>query len=1089
MSTLKTDPKLTVYKASAGSGKTFRLVVEYLKLVLVDVQSFRTIQALTFTNKATTEMKERIFLVLYDLSNGGADGYIQILRNELKLDETEIRQKAKEALSIILHDYHHFSVSTIDRFFQTILRAFAHESGIFGNFSVELDDALILEEAVDRVHLMTDDHDDIREWLIQTSEEQLKDGKNWNTHDVIRKMGGQLLREINLDLFNQLSENNIGEVKALKEELYKTKKCFETFMASKSKVAIDLMTKHGLTIDQFSGKKRSFVNYFYKCIDPSGKKDRFVPTKSTLAAVDNIEKWVTKTAGAGLKNQMEQLYGDGFNQCLNDLIEYQNQNFTQYISALLVIKNIHSLGLTMYLYQCIREIQNERNVLLLGEGNRLLHALVGEQDAPFIFEKTGAFVNHFMVDEFQDTSTVQWDILRPLVDNALASNYENILVGDVKQSIYRWRNGDWRILSQRIYQNFQHYGINDQVIDSNFRSSVKIVEFNNDFFKCSASKLQNKFINDIEDSANRNALMEKYGKIIENAYADIKQNSRSGFNGGCVQLMPVNDEKDIKTKMFREVVKEVEKLQGAGWDPSDICVLVRTNSDGQEVITALMEAKNERPVDGVVYNFSTADSLRLNNAISNRFIMLFLAFFINPESTIAQHALLHVFAEYIHPALKQLGALPDRFVDDEKDQNDLFNVQEESIESSYFPFFTTQNPWLESLRILTPLLLINEIIRRYNLWRISSDQAAVQALCDKVSALRKRDLINVFDVVEWWNASGFKTSFDPGGNQNAIKIMTIHKSKGLQFPWVIIPSNEWKLLPKTGNANSLLIWCKSGYAPFNKVDFVPVEYASDMGKSVFVNEYLEENLMSYVDNLNLLYVAFTRAVHGLSVFFDGDTKAKQNADINTVSDLFKDYIRNNGDAETYTIGDFNLIEKSESTSSASDSYMVAWHMAREKCKMNLRSQNAILQEDDHEHPLTKGRILHELFSYIKTKDDVSLAIKKILVDGLISKAEVDSIKKIVLKALDFVDERAWFSKKWRVLNETSILAPGTIVRRPDRVMINEKQAIVIDYKTGEKNAKYRYQLLTYLRLLKEMGYEVKAYLWYILNDEIEEVRI
>lgn len=470
---------LTVYKASAGSGKTFQLVVEYLKLLLKNPQNYRHILAVTFTNKATNEMKTRILETLNQIASGDESNYIAEIQKENHLTEEQIRKNAKLVLKNILHDYNRFSISTIDSFTQRTIKAFNRELGISPNFRLELNSEMILAEATDRMLAKIDKDKKLLSWLQDFSKEKIEDSYSQRIEDNIKALGNELFKE-NFQLFFPDDSESVYSRENLIEfgkELQQIKIHFENHLKTLGKKGMSIIAENGLTIDDFSYGQTGVAGYINNVAEIGYKE----PGSRVLAAEADAAKWYTaksmekKTIHALAEAQLQPL--------LSEIIDYLSNNSEQYFTAIVVLKQLRMLGILTDLKEEIKLLLHEKGILQMSDSNLLLSKIIGQSDSPFIYEKTGSYYNHFMLDEFQDTSGLQWHNFKPLIINSLSEGNKNLLVGDVKQAIYRWRNSDYRILAEQIHFDFSESQIKEIQLEKNWRSDKNIIGFNNNIFE------------------------------------------------------------------------------------------------------------------------------------------------------------------------------------------------------------------------------------------------------------------------------------------------------------------------------------------------------------------------------------------------------------------------------------------------------------------------------------------------------------------------------------------------------------------------------------------------------------------------------
>jgi len=584
---------LKILRASAGSGKTHRLTNEYIRLMLSTKEAYRHVLAVTFTNKATEEMKGRILEELFKRS----------LTDDL----------VKERLITVLHDYSSFNISTIDKFFQTTLRAFARESGINSSYGIELDDKMVVREAVDRVIDNLDDpaNEELLQWFVDFSLKMVDDGKNWDIRRIIDNKINNFTKEsyksVRRDLFINVNRSVLED---FIKDLDRITTGFEKELLEIASEAERILDRNNLTFDNFRGGSQSSFKYFIKLSE--GKTDMYSDAFAALA--DNFEKWVTRVmtkTSPSIYHSIENAYSDGLNDLICRLV-YSEEKWREYYSAVVVKEQIYMLGVLLEINQEINSYSREKNILLLSETNDLLNRIINGDDAPFIYEKVGSRTDHFLLDEFQDTSKLQWDNFKPLIANSLSQGYENLLVGDVKQSIYRWRGSDWKILSEGVAEAFPGAGLKTEELQENWRSGDEIISFNTEFFTFASDQCA--------------TLTENGDKLAGSVYSQSAQTpakDKKVKNGHVsVQFISNDESRKWREKLFDYLPETIEALLSKGFTYRDITFLVRQNKEGTAVAEWLIE--NGYPV-------ISEESLLLVLSPAVRKLISLLKFFNNPD--------------------------------------------------------------------------------------------------------------------------------------------------------------------------------------------------------------------------------------------------------------------------------------------------------------------------------------------------------------------------------------------------------------------------------------------------------------------------
>ncbi|MDR2911649.1 MAG: UvrD-helicase domain-containing protein [Bacteroidales bacterium] len=1068
---------LTVYKASAGSGKTYQLVVEYLKLLLQNPYNYRHILAVTFTNKATSEMKSRILEYLNALSKGVNSAYSETLKNELNFSDETIRQKAQQVFKNILHDYNHFSISTLDSFTQRVIKSFNRELGISPNFALELDSNMILEEAVDRLLAKIGHDKKLLEWLVRFSEEKIIDSKSQRIEKNMISLGQELFKE-KFQLFFPETKNSPytrENIEDLKNELEKIIVLFETTLQHKGKEAIQIIGSNGFTVNDFAYNVSGIAGFF---INLSEKKIK-TPGPRIFGALDSAEKWFSKTHKQ--KTELQILVKDNLQPLLGEIIHYYNKESAKYFSAKAVNEQLRILGILTDLKEEIKTLLHEKGILQLSDSNLLLSKIIDESDSPFIYEKVGIFFKYFMIDEFQDTSALQWKNFKPLIANSLSEGNKNLLLGDVKQSIYRWRNSDWNILAEQINSDFPNSPSEIRVLTKNWRSDKNIIEFNNTIIEHLKSAFETNLFQ------NSNEEWEKQKIKFQNVFSDFKQGNgkKSAEKNGWVKITFL-DESDFQERSVQLLTDQVKQLQNKGLRASDIAILIRKNSEGSQIIENFLSAAKKKENENYNLSVLSNESLFLYASRSVLFVIAVMEWLIEPENKITKAALLQLWQTCIKPELKNKGI---SFPQNENEFQNLDKNFEKRINNEL-------GHALNQIRhkIMTSSIdeTICEICSHFQLFKIENELPFLQTLIDKAGEVKISISNDISNFLFWWNEKGYKTSVNINDEVDSIRLLTVHKSKGLEFKAVLIPFLNWKISP-TGNQLPIL-WCRSETEPFNRFPLLPVKAKSELINTLFSKEYIEEIANLYIDTLNLLYVAFTRAK---SALFINTVNYEKN--IKEVSTLLKESLQVMGTKEPFEkcwneeknifeFGKLNHInvEKQKANLVFINDY--SFNNFHDKLKLRQKSSDWLLEGEHNKSMKNRGKIIHEILSKIKTVNDLNKACEQALYDGKIDENELLVIKQELMDKFQKMEIKHWFDGSWKVINERNLLTLDKIMR-PDRIMVSGKNAVVVDYKTGkQKSEDHDSQVKHYAKILKETGFEkVEAFLWYLALNEVEKV--
>lgn len=625
---------LTVYRASAGAGKTHKLTGEYLTLLFTGPGAFRRILAVTFTNKATDEMKTRIVDELYNLASGRKSDYVELLKSAYSLTEIQVRKQAAQILIDILHDYSAFNISTIDRFFQQTMRAFTREIGLQGGYGIEMDQELVLTTAIDNLlsDLEKPESKDLLGWLLRFAEDKIESGGEWNLRKDIMALSREVFKE-SYKAFSEAVGRDIEDKKALedyKNELYGIIRSVEATAKELGERGLAILNKYGLKVTDFKGGSRSPLTLLDRLVQGEMKE----PSATFIGLADNLDGCFTKTVSLGTRQIIGCAFEDGLNDCIKGIISLFG-NLTAYNTAREIVRYYYTLGILTDVSRQIAAYREEKNVMLIADTTELLSKVIEGSDAPFIYEKTGTHVDHYMIDEFQDTSGMQWNNFRPLIEESLAHSRDNLIVGDVKQSIYRFRNSDWKLLDEQVQADFSPEVVHEETLKDNWRSCRNIVEFNNALFTTLPGVLQAVYNEALSVSSLSEEQRAFFFTKIMSAYDKSFQQVPPPFmqKDGHVRIefLSGDNEKDWKEEALGRLPGVLEKLQDNGYALKDIAILVRTNQEGAQVADTLLAYKEEHPSNRYNYDIISDEALFVSGSTAVRFMVSLLRYLKNPE--------------------------------------------------------------------------------------------------------------------------------------------------------------------------------------------------------------------------------------------------------------------------------------------------------------------------------------------------------------------------------------------------------------------------------------------------------------------------
>ncbi len=1061
---------LNIYRASAGSGKTYTLTGEYLRLLMKDPENYRRILAVTFTNKAAEEMKQRILKQLNRLATGRESGYRSRFMQEFGLSGEAVDLRARSALSGILHHYADFHISTIDSFFQNVIRSFIREIGIDAGCEIELDNAKVLGEITDRLLLDIEHDRQLRDWLIGFAEEQVESGRSWDVKRPIRNLGGEIFKETFKLLPGGARQQlqNRDNLKAYQSRLVALRARFEEELREMAGAWLRAMEAAGLAIDDFSYAGGGLAGYPQKLA--AGKFEP--PGQRVQKALEPGSPWCPAKAPAAVRQRVERARDGVLQGLLRDMAVYYESNCAAYETARAMLRHFGTLGILVDLSLKIREYCDDNSVLLLSDAGELLDAVIGDSDAPFVYEKTGLRIHHFMIDEFQDTSRIQWKDFLPLMRNSLAQGFDNLVVGDVKQSIYRWRNSDWKILGAEIQGDIPDF--REITLGKNYRSGSAVVEFNNGLFERAAAVLQG--------AMNREMGIPVAAGPIIDAYADIRQEPAAGGDEGLVQIdfIDTGGSAGWEEAAQARIPGMLENLQEQGFRLQDIAILVREKKQGSEIARFLMDyGAGPKARKGFRYDVVSDEAIYLKNSHAVQFMTAVLRSLVSPEDNITRAQVLHLYFRHIAP-----GQDVDR-------GHGLFDAGAGS--RLFDRHIRARLAGAGAAACLSLGELAEKMMHAFGLSARTDQLPYLQAFQDTVQEYVRTSPPDIESFLAWWDEQGQTRSVPVCPEQDAVRILTIHKAKGLEFRAVIIPCCSWPLDHPAIHEN--IVWCSPKQRPFNALRSVPMSYHS-LKKTVFSEEYYAEKTLAYVDSLNLLYVAFTRARDRLYVLAPRVPAPEKLGDAGSLVHLcLQDMPGAFPDQAVFRTG-----REAAAGHGGGDDDPYPCRITRRSCELREYSclpvrkqlkQRFVSPErfEAAQESLLRGRMLHDVFSWIRTAGDLEAALRRLRLQGRITAEEQAGLALKISGLLADPDVACWFSGDWEIRTEADVLLPGGAFRRPDRVLTRGRRAVVIDYKFGALGAEaYRDQVREYASILRDMGYApVEGYLWFVEENRIEKV--
>lgn len=1097
--------RVKILRASAGSGKTYRLSFEYIRAVVENPGVYGSILAVTFTNKATAEMKRRILEQLHALSQGNSP-YMSDLERETLLAREVIIANANRALGLILQDYSRFSVSTIDKFFQRVVRGFLKELDLDFNYSIELDPNAMLAQAVDRVVERSGEDPFLRDYLSKITMQRVEQGGAWDVREPLMEIGGELFQEHYREQQMPLEQTR-QRFEAIKSDLEQRVQHMRQICGQ----ALELMTQAGLEPSDFKQGKNSFAQYFAKVYRGTGSLVDRYNSYFSKAAADPAQCYKSDSPRredivALLPRLMP----------LIQRVEAMYQELEpDMVSLALICRMFDHYLLLSYIARELQEVWSEQGRIPLHQTNRLITKLVEGCDVPFIYEKMGNRYDRYMIDEFQDTSLGQWRNFEPLLIEAVSQTLSEavMLIGDVKQAIYRWRGGDWSLLSGVAGRCFAQGDVDDQEhLATNWRSEPRVVEFNNMLIGGVVA---------LDSQIMQEHLGAEYGASIELAYGDFAQCVPADRGDGgyvCVR------DYDNQQGPGQQLIATVEDALSRGYSLGDIAVLVREKKHGVMVAQMLLEQG---------FSVVSSEALRLSESELVGFVVSVLALSVDRRDGVWRA----IFNRFL-----------DRPISEKIGDGELVLLRR-----------MAQSSPIEALELVIDFFDLQSEIKLRG--QVAYLQAFYQAMQDYCTS-------NVPDMaafLRWWDGASTKLSIPMPESGGAISIMTIHKSKGLEFACVIIPFADWELLPSTSNWKKTVLWVRSSVEPWDGLPVLPVVYGPPMRQSHFLKDYLTESMYSHIDAVNMLYVGVTRAREELYIMYPTASEPKKMEAPSRISNLIAQVVgsdvfetgvkachnrvdssevnqaqptasqEDSAESDSIKLNDLpattcesnaliniSLNENSVTYSQVSSPHCACSsempavtstetsfdeipatieitnfpsHSAYLSIRTNWSSeryfeQRQALQGQSTSSPERQnGLLLHSILEKIKNIDQARPLLEKMQNQGLLNSSQILSLENAITQIQQNPTINAWFSAPWQVLNEKTILTPQGQSYRPDRVITQGSQATVIDYKFGNiKAATHKAQVTNYMTLLQKMSYtQITGFLWYVELGEIVSI--
>lgn len=1079
-----------VYSSSAGSGKTYTLTREYLRLILSQRNAFyfKKVLAITFTNDAASEMKKRILGDLLAFSqpnfNEKSEGWgkfaeiAEAIRTDSpEVSDEELMERASNVFRLIIHEYSDFSVRTIDSFVNKLVSAFTDELGLPFNYEIVMDRDGVLLEAVERLFEKAGNEEfrDITRSLKNFALSKAEDGKSWNDMPAeLARFGANLLNDLYYPLISKLADLEPSDFYQFRAKSLAFIQQYEQYISGIGSEAANLIAQTGLQFDDFAQKAKGIGGYFQKL--PT--EPHTLPNAYHRKAIE-ADEWYSKRTDLSISAKID---------CIKDQLRayyvqietYRTENDAKYQLLKLILPSFYKLSLLKRIKEEFDAVLLEKNQVFISEFNRKILGIVLSEPIPFIYERLGEKFNHILIDEFQDTSDLQFYNLLPLIENALAGNYFNLLVGDAKQSIYRWRGGKMELIVHlfnksiekllenpivSVYQVEQFQTINrhlnPQALTTNYRSATEIIAFNNEFFEVLLNQKSAEF------------------PLLKDAYADFRQVARNNAPlGGHIAFSILESEEKEQVTM-QEVASIIKKSLAEGYESADIAVLCRTNKESSSVANYLID-------NG--FEVISQDSLLLKSSGLVRLTIAFLKVIDQPDNKLVKYEAAYLFFQFL------LHQIPDTT------QNQLISkvVEAENIDE-FYQFFSERGYHFDAFELQKSgvYAITEKVMLQLRVFAHTNELTYLFGLLDLALEYGNRQSNHLHDFLLYWEDKKEHISVNNSAEKTAITVTTIHKSKGLEYPIVIIPFAHWAYQPKRGadvwfdldelDYEEMEVETTEAIKRLRAAQFSPSE---KLEKTPLKEQYLKEIEATFIENLNLLYVGFTRPTDKLYVLMN---RSKKSNKLEGVAEWMESFLLEKAlpvpDAGNVVIFEGKCLKEKKTIAPKEVLRLENVISCDRGDRLRLRrTSEKVFDPETLEKTKDKGNKIHATFALMKSAADLDMAINQLVYEGVMAISETAEIKRYMQEVMDLPELKPLFIQGLEVANEKEILVNGKDFFRPDRVIFLESEVVIIDYKTGQKQESHVSQIRNYGRLYQQMGYEnVALKIVYLETKEVLNV--
>ena len=1010
--------------------------------MLLDPSRYKEVLAITFTNDAKNEMKSRILSDLTSIAEDEDSSMRTVILGDFERENIEnikdvMTSRAQTVLAHLLHDYTRFHVSTIDHFFAQLIRHLARELKLNLGYELDIDVETALNESVKT--LFSTANDELLSWLKDFALAQIEDDKGWNIQKSIATLGKKLFQESYLDIRDQLDSGSLHLSKFIKDQ---------RAIISRSRNSLNRLGRQGMDalknnnvepID-LKGKAGGQIAIVSKLA--GGEHDfKKKPSATFLNSTEVIDWYISKSEKI---NQIEAAWESGLGEAQQQIAEfYEGISYQQYIEADAILKYIHSYGVLAALSRQVQEYRNKHNLLLISDTAMILTKVIEEQEMPFIYEKIGSKFKYVLIDEFQDTSTHQWNSLLPFLKNAIDQGGQLIIVGDVKQAIYGWRGGDINLLLNQVERDLKIGEHSILKLDTNYRSGKSIVAFNNSFFSIAPKN--------VADSLELTGYLDEF----EKAYRDVHQHAHKQAEGYVhIQFYGKEEANSWQDQAIHNTLQWIERCIIDGYNYSDILILTRKNSEARDIAHHLISADIPTISD---------EALTVDSSQQVKLLLSALKYLQNQDDRVA-------IAEF-------------NYFSKGNSQENLANLAEPSASLKTLLNFNNK-PFYELVEELIIVLKLNLHPDIY-----------IQRFLDICLGQAQKGNYTLGEFLDWWVSmkernNSSELSIGLPANNNAVRVMTVHKAKGLEKPIVIVPYADSPLPPKPNS----IFWANPLPENYEEWGSLPLAFTRLLAETSFESNYQQELFKQSLESLNLLYVAFTRAKNRLIIFANNDSKSGNTGHLIKKTISHPDF-NFGGDFDEpqglFTIGEIEKAVESDTSTSSNvleqDSPVTS--LLPDKITLDDRPSKLFMAyKNERTEKIKEGILLHLALSRLRHTSEIELVVKQIELEQSLDKPTIVRLSQKLhelFEALPLV--AGWFNGSWQVINERKIYQDGRIYI-PDRIMIKDNQAMVIDYKREKQDKKHHRQVNEYALLLTKMGFEIVGkYLIYIDETLLIEV--